>query len=274
MGTHACRLQETHRRRQVEGWCSSSLTHCRRRDANWRRRNVDWTGSLLLDSGSDEHLCTPKFAELIPTSRDRGPLKVKDVQQNDLVISGQKKVPMLVGPTGGKHAMEATVTFRVAEVRDNIMSLGKLVRKGFSFNLGPHGCSMEKDGRSIPLYLERNSLRVEAHVLERASRSGYVAGGTAVTDERDQRMDVTDIKESHASSSAGPAVEPSAEAGTTPAPVLITWSSIRELHSRLRELGAPIYGTKDVLFRRLCEYEQIAARKKKEDETKTWTQMK
>ena len=48
--------------------------------------------------------------------------------------------------------------------------------------------------------------------------------------------------------------------------VLKKWSSIKELHSRLRELGAPIYGTKDVLFRRLCEYEQIAARKKKEEE--------
>ena len=43
---------------------------------------------------------------------------------------------MLVGPTGGKHAMEATATFRVAEVRDNISSLGKLVRKGLSFTSG------------------------------------------------------------------------------------------------------------------------------------------
>ena len=54
---------------------------------------------------------------------------------------------------------------------------GMLVRKGFSFTLGPQGCSMEKDGRSMPLYLERNSLRVEAHVLQRASRSGYVGAG-------------------------------------------------------------------------------------------------
>ena len=84
----------------------------------------------------------------------------------------------LVGPTGGKHAMEATATFRVAEVRDHILSLGKLVRNGFSFSLGPSGCSMEKDGRKVPLYMERNSLRVEAHVLERASRPGYVAAGT------------------------------------------------------------------------------------------------
>ena len=93
----------------------------------------------------------------------------------------------------------------------------------------------------MPLWLERNSLRVEAHVLERASRPGYDAAGTTVTDEV---MDGVDIKESHASSSADPAVEPSAEAGTTPAPVLKTLSIIKEFLSRLRELGAPIYGTK------------------------------
>ena len=97
---------------------------------------VGSTSSLLLDSGSDEHLCTPKFAVLIPTSRDRSPLKLKDVQQNDLVISGQKTVPMLVGPTGGKHAMEATATFRVAEVCVNILSLGKTGSKGFQLQFG------------------------------------------------------------------------------------------------------------------------------------------
>ena len=122
---------------------------------------------------------------------------------------------------------------------------------------------MEKDGRSVPPHSERNSLRVEAHVLERASRPGYVAAGPAVAGEL---MEGVDIKESHASSSADPAVEPSAEVAMTRAPMLKTWSSIKELHSRLRGLGAPIYGTKDVLFRRLCEYEQIAAKKKKEEE--------
>ena len=99
-----------------------------------------------LDSGSDEHLCSPKFADLIPTDPDRSFLKLKDVQQNDLSFSGQKTVPFLVGPSGGKHAMEATATFRVAEVRDNILSLGKVVRKGFHFTLGPCGCSMEREG--------------------------------------------------------------------------------------------------------------------------------
>ena len=108
------------------GWCFALTSMC---------AVVGSTGCLLLESGNNELWCTPKFAHLIPTSRDRSPLKLKDVQQNDLVISSQKTVPMLVGLTGGKHAMEATATFRVAEVRNNILSLGKLVRKGFSFNL-------------------------------------------------------------------------------------------------------------------------------------------
>ena len=111
--------------------------------------------------------------------------------------------------------MEATATIRVAEVRDNILSLGKLVRKGFHFTLVPCGCSMVRDGRSVPLYLERNSLRVEAHVLQRTSRPGYVAAGSAFTD--DHIKDVN-VKHSHASSSAGSAGEPSAEVPMAPAP--------------------------------------------------------
>ena len=47
---------------------------------------VGSTGSLLLDSGSDAHLCTPKFADLITTSRDRSPLKLKDVQPSIWVL--------------------------------------------------------------------------------------------------------------------------------------------------------------------------------------------
>ena len=74
------------------------------------------------------------------------------------------------------------------------------MRKGFHFTLGDHGCSMERDGRSVPLYLDRNSLRVEAHVLQRTSRLGYVAAGIAVADDH---MEDVNVKESHASSGAG-----------------------------------------------------------------------
>ena len=83
------------------GWCFAVANLC---------AAVGSRSSLLLDTG---HLCTPKFADLIPTGPDRSPLKLKDVQQSALAISGQKTVPMLVGPTAGKQAMEATATVRV-----------------------------------------------------------------------------------------------------------------------------------------------------------------
>ena len=118
----------------------------------------------------------------------------------------------------------------------------------------------------MPLYLERNSLRVE---LMFCSAHRDLDTWRREQLSRMSAMDGVDIKESHTLSSADPAAEVSAEEGTTPAPALKTWSNIKELHPRLRELGAPIYGTKDVLFRRLCEYEQIAARKKEEEYLET-----
>ena len=60
--------------------------------------------------------------------------------------------------------------------------------------------------------------------------------------------------------------EPSAGVSTAPAPVLKMLSTINELHRVNAGWGTPICGTKVVLFGRLCEYEQIAARKKKEEE--------
>ena len=53
----------------------------------------------------------------------------------------------------------------------------------------------------------------------------WCAAGTAVADEL---MDDVHVKESHASSSVDPAVEPPDEVASTPAPVLKTWSSIKE----------------------------------------------
>ena len=54
------------------GWCFALTSMC---------AVVGSTASLLLDRRSDEHLCTSKFADLTPTSRDRSLLKLKDVQQ-------------------------------------------------------------------------------------------------------------------------------------------------------------------------------------------------
>ena len=205
---------------------------------------LESTGSLLLDSGSDEHLCSPKFADLIPTDPDRSLLKLKDVQQNDLTISGPKTVPLLVGPSSGNmrwkllpHSVLLTCVTIFCRWRN-------WCEKRFHFLWVPVVAQWREMG-SVPLYVERNSLRVEAHVLQSPARSGYVEAGLSVTD---YHIKDVNVKQSHTSSSAGSAGDPSTEVPTAPAPVLRTWSTIKELHSRLRELGAPMYGTKDELL--------------------------
>ena len=68
-------------------------------------------------------------------------------------------------------------------------------------------------------------------------------------------MAVVDDHELHASSSSKPMPE------MTTAPVLKSWSRCQGAAR-----SDPIYGTKDVLFRRLCEWQQNAAKEKKEEE--------
>ena len=106
------------------GWCFGVSSMC---------AVLGSTGSLLLDSARNEHLCSPKFADF----RQKSSQAQRCAAERSDNFQVRKLVPLLVGPSGGKHAMEAAVTFRVAEVRDHILSLGKLVRKGFHFTLGP-----------------------------------------------------------------------------------------------------------------------------------------
>ena len=71
----------------------------------------------------------------------------------------------------------------------------------------------------------------EIVVLQPASRPGYVAG-TAVTDERDERMHGMDVKESHSPLSVGPAVEaPSVEPGAYAGTTLLLFENVVE-HQR------------------------------------------
>ena len=53
--------------------------------------------SLLIDSGSDEHLCRDAFVPELVT-RGIGNEVLMDIQQNKLSLSGKKSVPMTFGP--------------------------------------------------------------------------------------------------------------------------------------------------------------------------------
>ena len=164
------------------GWCFAVTSMC---------SVVGSTGSLLLDSGSDEHLCTPKFADLTPTNPNSSPFKLKNVQQNDLAISGQKPCPrwwdrqvasMPWRQRPHSELLRCVTTFcRWENWCEKVCSLWVLVAARWKRTAGK--CR----------YTFNESVCVWRLMLERASRPRYVAAGTAVTDEL---MDGVDMKKS------------------------------------------------------------------------------
>ena len=126
-------------------------------------------GSVLIDSGSDEHVCRKEFAPAYETQPDPHPVTLRDVQKGVLQQYGVRDVSLQIGPSG---ITEAQCAFKVADVNDDVLSLGRLLRRGFEFDLSlGRGCSMFPRGRpdkAVPLFLHKNSLRLQALPLVRA----------------------------------------------------------------------------------------------------------
>ncbi|CAK0863635.1 unnamed protein product, partial [Prorocentrum cordatum] len=113
-------------------------------------------GPILIDSGSDDHLCRHRFVPEAPISAALDAPRHCDVQQRPLPTAGLKGVEMAM-----KEGITATADFLVADVNDDLLSMGKLLRQGFRFNLSlEDGLYMAKGHRSVQLTLERNSLRL------------------------------------------------------------------------------------------------------------------
>ncbi len=140
-----------------------------------RVEGITTAASLLLDSGSDEHVCRQEFVKSIKPYFDGYQEKLLDIQQNELITLGKKQVPMTFGPSDD---VAGTVDFVVGEVHDDILSLGKLLRMGYTFDLSNRdGMYMRKGDQCVPLYLQRNSLRVQItpHATYEAAKASRVA---------------------------------------------------------------------------------------------------
>ncbi|CAK0865232.1 unnamed protein product [Prorocentrum cordatum] len=127
-------------------------------------------GSILIDSGSDDHLCRHRFVPEAPISAAVGAPRLFDVQQRPLPTAGLKGVQMAI-----KEGITATADFLVADVNDDLLSMGQLLRQGFRFNLSlEDGLHMTKGHRSVQLTLERSSPRLRlttAAARQRGRRS-------------------------------------------------------------------------------------------------------
>ena len=134
----------------TSSWCFAALNNPR-----------SPAGTLLVDSGADDHMCHPDFAKEFPLKKSMG-LTLSDVQGIPLSHHGTRHVNLSV-VTGGQRA---NIDFQIADISDNILSLGKLLRNGFVFNLRRETDSImyhqRKPTTNVPLFLHKNSLRIRA----------------------------------------------------------------------------------------------------------------
>ena len=208
-------------------WCFAMTT-----DANCRAVK----GSVLIDSWSDEHVCRKEFAPAYETQPDPHPVTLRDVQKGVLQQYGVRDVSLQIGPSG---ITASQCAFKVADVNDDVLSLGRLLRRGFEFDLSlGRGCSMFPQGRpdkAVPLFLYNNSLRLQALPSVRAISNcrpvGMGVGVPAPTDPEVHAHGGERRDEVH-----GDRLLPVAALGPK--------SPLRALRAQLAELGRPTYGSK------------------------------
>ena len=116
--------------------------------------------TLLVDSGADDHFCHPDFAK-------QSPLK-KECEVDTEICTRQS----IISPwhttrqSGRTQGQRANIEFQIADISDNILNSGKLLRNGFVFSLKGENdsimCHQSAPTTTVPLFLHKRSLRIHA----------------------------------------------------------------------------------------------------------------
>ena len=121
---------------------------------------------LLWDTGADSLLCRQGLAQRGTLTSQRGP-RLTDVQNNPIKDFGVVKLEYHCENTEGSE-IKCETDFQVAEVNENVMSAGKVIRRNsFRAVLDSEGSYLElktNPGVRVPLYLRRNSFYFKARV--------------------------------------------------------------------------------------------------------------
>ena len=121
-----------------------------------------------------------------------------------------------------------------------------MVKSGVRVVLDIKGSYMEKDGKRIPLEMIRNTFYLPA-----------IASATEADGKENIKPEISEARSSDdpkGSTHAGLDTPKTTRSLTG----LAAWSSVGDLKARLKDLGAPSYGDKSVLWTRVLEYEKRA----------------
>lgn len=223
----------------------------------------DRASEVMLDSGSEEHVCSPA---LCPGPLNQPMSTMRDVAGRPVPNHGSKRLEMSIGQAG--EEAKCQVTWQVGPVERNVLSVGKLVDTGFYRVVFDAGESyLENKVLNRRLRLTRRGRVYVLPVNEVKVVGGIVATADAVDDAEPSPTS------GGASSQEGPVVvvEPPRREDLRPevaAPDvdrdrpmepagLKPWSPVEAMRGWLRAAGAPIYGTKDMLWKRVLEYNEL-----------------
>ena len=158
---------------------------------------------------------------------------------------------MRPGPEGQSVGAE----FRVTSVKSPILSMEKLVKQGFRFEAGSTGCKMSKGDSTLTLGAMKNCLWVDVRAYTTAEEARS-------TDARRVALVVSELLVEPPSSSSP--TTPSFQTARAPqgsaAEHLDSSSPVEDIRTRLRELRAPVWGTKTKMWSRVLEREATERR--------------
>jgi len=187
------------------GTCDISSGPSSRPDVGWimgvAAESEDLVGSpILLDSGSDEHMCPTHWHRDADTLGPGPGGQLRDVQGGVIEDQGRRWVTMDLPSADGNDApVVASSCFTVGNVSEPIISVGKLVRSGGQCHFGgPLGSYVELGGRRIPVELVGNRFKIlPSRTVAMASREvapieGQFSSSSAGPADNEQAIEVED----------------------------------------------------------------------------------
>ena len=220
---------------------------------------------ILVDSGADEHVCPWDYAGGAVTGPALGG-KLFDAQGGEIERGGTRRVYLRLGP----EEKLVMVDFKVASVNCPILSLGKLLRQGYHVDAGPSHSSLKKGDEQVTMAVHRNSLWVDGipfSTLDGAmSRDLAMVAPVAAEQPQPAQPEQPQPMEEEPRTESWRPSKTARPARGSPLTYLFHASNVDALRARLRELKAPMYGTKEQLWRRVLVQEALEDERMQEEE--------
>ena len=219
---------------------------------------------VSIDSGSDADCCPASFGSSSGDVKDAPVIALSTATDGKIDSYGQRLVGYTIDDEMGA-SIDAVNQFQVGNLAKPVLSAGLRIRRGAIIHFENGNSYISPPARpnylrrQFPLTMLNNSFYLRVKVQSRAV-DRHLSSTTRVMD----IQDVTDeaavvVDEPEPQDPELPPLVPIPPAWVRPPPTVLSAESGKDaIVKRLKELNAPIYGTKKELYERLIEREAKA----------------